>query len=160
MMGERIVLIILLLCYYVNSHSRNNENETLKKKALSLNNEPEFNVRQLNKPFKINKLNLVWSKAKQVKPSMNIYYFIDIYLLKRFVHYLKRCSEPELRSLLSELRIQDEDERELKAYKTKNLDKDGDMESIVRKKLLGIMTFLFIHLHYLYSFVHISVINV
>lgn len=49
----------------------------------------------------------------------------------------QRCSEPELRSLLSELRIQDEDEREAKAYKTKNLDKNGEMESIVRKKLLG-----------------------
>ncbi|XP_016665107.2 uncharacterized protein LOC103311835 [Acyrthosiphon pisum] len=113
-MGKRTVLIILLLCYYVNAYSRSDENETLKKK-LSLNNEPEFNVRQLNKPFKINKLNLVWSKAKQ------------------------RCSEPELRSLLSELRIHDEDERELKVYKTKNLDKDGEMESIVRKKLLGIL---------------------
>jgi len=64
-MGKIIVLIILLLCYYVNAYSRSDENETLKKK-LSLNNEPEFNVRQLNKPFKINKLNLIWSKAKQV----------------------------------------------------------------------------------------------
>jgi hypothetical protein len=45
--------------------------------------------------------------------------------------------------LLSELRIQDEDERELKAYKTKNLDKNGEMESIVRKKLLGNLLFLF-----------------
>jgi len=33
--------------------------------------------------------------------------------------------------------MQDEDEREIKAYKAKNLDKDGEMESIVRKKLLG-----------------------
>jgi len=64
-MGKRTVLIILLLCYYVNAYSRSDENEALKKK-LSLNNEPEFNVGQLNKPFKINKLNLVWSKAKQV----------------------------------------------------------------------------------------------
>lgn len=64
-MGKRLVVIILLLCYYSNAYSRSNENETLKKK-LSLNNEPEFNVRHLNKPFKINKLNLVWSKAKQV----------------------------------------------------------------------------------------------
>jgi len=42
--------------------------------------------------------------------------------------------------LLSELRIHDEDERELKVFKTKNLDKDGEMESIVRKKLLGKVT--------------------
>jgi len=43
--------------------------------------------------------------------------------------------------LLSELRIQDEDEREAKLYKAKNLDKDGEMESIVRKKLLGKVNF-------------------
>lgn len=60
------------------------------------------------------------------------------------MHDLQRCSEPELRSLLSELRIQDEDERELKVFKTKNLDKNGEMESIVRKKLLGNLLFLFL----------------
>lgn len=70
-MGKRIFIFILLLCYYTNAYSRSDENETLKKK-LSLNNEPEFDVRHLNKPFKINKLNLVWSKAKQVSFSMPI----------------------------------------------------------------------------------------
>lgn len=70
-MGKIIFLFILLLCYYANAYSRSDENETLKKK-LSLNNEPEFDVRHLNKPFKINKLNLVWSKAKQVNLSMSI----------------------------------------------------------------------------------------
>lgn len=69
-MGKRTVLISLFLCYCVNAYSNPGENETLKKK-LSLNNEPEFNVRHLNKPFKINKLNLVWSKAKQVGRSLN-----------------------------------------------------------------------------------------
>lgn len=65
-MGKRkIIIIFFSVCIYVNAYSRSEENETLKKK-LSLNNEPEFNVRHLNKPFKINKLNLVWSKAKQV----------------------------------------------------------------------------------------------
>lgn len=64
-MAKRIFLFIFLLCYFTNSYSRSDENETLKKK-YSLNNEPEFDVRHLNKPFKINKLNLVWSKAKQV----------------------------------------------------------------------------------------------
>lgn len=79
-MGKRIVLIILFLCYHVNSYSRLDENETLKKRTLSLNDEPEFNVRYLNKPFKINKLNLVWSKAKQVKLSMKMHYYVYIYL--------------------------------------------------------------------------------
>lgn len=65
------------------------------------------------------------------------------------MHYSQRCSEPELRSLLSELRIQDEDEREAKAYKTKNLDKNGEMESIVRKKLLGMMKLLIMYFTFL-----------
>lgn len=69
-MGERIILIFLLTFYCVNAYSHPDENETLKKK-LSLNDEPEFNVRHLNKPFKINKLNLVWSKAKQVGKLFN-----------------------------------------------------------------------------------------
>lgn len=70
-MVKIIFLCILLLCYYANAYSRSDENEILKKK-LSLNNEPEFDVRHLNKPFKINKLNLVWSKAKQVNFSKSI----------------------------------------------------------------------------------------
>jgi len=74
-MGKRIILIVLLLSYYVSAYSRSNENETLKKK-ISLNDEPEFNVRHLNKPFKINKLNLVWSKAKQVTISADNYFNI------------------------------------------------------------------------------------
>lgn len=70
-MPKPIIIIAVLLCYYcTNVYSRSNENETLKKK-LSLNNEPDFNVRHLNKPFKINKLNLVWSKAKQVNTLNN-----------------------------------------------------------------------------------------
>ncbi|XP_050536371.1 alpha-2-macroglobulin receptor-associated protein [Daktulosphaira vitifoliae] len=115
-MRGSILLLKILLLYSLFIHVNTNsvENETLKKR-ISLKSEPDFNVRHLNKPFKINKLNLVWSKAKQ------------------------KCSEPELRSLLSEMRIQDEDERELKLYKSKNMDKDGEMESIVRKKLLGIL---------------------
>lgn len=64
-MLKNIVIILLISYCYVNAFSRLNENETLKKK-ISLNDEPDFNVRHLNKPFKINKLNLVWSKAKQV----------------------------------------------------------------------------------------------
>jgi len=72
-MIKSIVVIILLICYYPSTYSRSEENETLKKKLL-LNNEPEFNVRYLNKPFKINKLNLVWSKAKQVNYPVTIRY--------------------------------------------------------------------------------------
>lgn len=81
-MAKRLVLIILLFCYCANAYSRSEENETVKKK-LSLNSEPEFNVRHLNKPFKINKLNLVWSKAKQVnRPATVEYYYLFLFLEK------------------------------------------------------------------------------
>lgn len=145
------------MCFCASAYSRSNENETLKKK-LSLNVEPEFNVRHLNKPFKINKLNLIWSKAKQVslstyrdRHSFATIVSLPFDLLDNVCMILQKCSEPELRSLLSELRIQDEDERELKIQKTKNLDKDGEMESIVRKKLLGEMTFDIWNRYYLSS---------
>lgn len=48
--------------------------------------------------------------------------------------------------MLSELRIQDEDEQELKLQKNKNFDKGGEMESVVHKKLLGETIFGFIQL--------------
>lgn len=81
-MGKRTTLIIIfLMYYYVNAYSRSEENETLKKK-LSLSNEPDFNVRYLNKPFKINKLNLVWSKAKQV---INLFKILSVIHNSEFV---------------------------------------------------------------------------
>lgn len=79
-MGKKIFFLIVLLYCYANAYSRSDENETLKKK-LSLNNEPDFDVRHLNKPFKINKLNLVWSKAKQVNCLMSIRLLFFFYLL-------------------------------------------------------------------------------
>lgn len=92
-MRKKIVLIIVLLCYYVNAYSRSNENETLKKK-LSLNSEPDFNVRHLNKPFKINKLNLVWSKAKQVN-------FLAIMCVQFSVLYKIKCVYNIFRDVLN-----------------------------------------------------------
>lgn len=68
-MGSGLFRVVLLVCCVVGAHSQSFGNDKPKKK-LSLNSEPEFNVRHLNKPFKINKLNLVWSKAKQVNRTL------------------------------------------------------------------------------------------
>lgn len=66
-------------------------------------------------PFRMAKLNLLWEKA------------------------LKRLSEPKLRALMSELKLQDKEEMTLKKLKTEGGDKDGLKESELRKKLRAIM---------------------
>ncbi|KAK8746877.1 hypothetical protein OTU49_016873 [Cherax quadricarinatus] len=66
-------------------------------------------------PFRMAKLNLLWDKA------------------------LKRLSEPKLKSLLSELKVQDKEEMTLKKLKTDGADKEGLKEAELRKKLRGIM---------------------
>lgn len=66
-------------------------------------------------PYRMAKLNLLWNKA------------------------LKRLSEPKLKSLLSELKVQDKEEMTLKKLKTDGGDKEGLKEAELRKKLRGIM---------------------
>ncbi|XP_068215445.1 alpha-2-macroglobulin receptor-associated protein [Palaemon carinicauda] len=65
-------------------------------------------------PFRMAKLNLLWEKA------------------------LKRLSEPKLKSLLSELKVQDKEEMTLKKLKLDAGDKDGLKEADLRKKLRAI----------------------
>lgn len=66
-------------------------------------------------PFKMAKLNMVWDKA------------------------LKRLAEPKLKSLVSELKVQDKEEMTLKKLKLDAGDKDGLKEAELRKKLRSIM---------------------
>lgn len=76
--------------------------------------DPDF--RTLQKPYRMAKLNLVWSKA---------------------VH---RLTEPKLKSLFSELKIQDKEELTWKQSGGQHKDKDGLKEAELRKKLVGIMS--------------------
>jgi alpha-2-macroglobulin receptor-associated protein len=72
----------------------------------------------LLKPFRVSKLNLLWSKA---------------------VH---RLTEPKLKSLFTELKIHDKEElnfKHQKSEKSKDFD-DGLVEAQLRKKLIGIMS--------------------
>nr|XP_045613040.1 alpha-2-macroglobulin receptor-associated protein-like [Procambarus clarkii] len=66
-------------------------------------------------PYRMAKLNLLWDKA------------------------LKRLSETKLKSLFSELKVQDKEEMTLKKLKADALDKEGLKEAELRKKLRGIM---------------------
>lgn len=70
----------------------------------------------MSKPFRMAKLNLVWTKAQH------------------------RLSEPKLRSLFTELKIHDKEELAWKHLNAEHKDKDGLKAAELRKKLIGIMS--------------------
>uniref|UniRef100_A0A1B0DRC4 Alpha-2-macroglobulin RAP C-terminal domain-containing protein n=1 Tax=Phlebotomus papatasi TaxID=29031 RepID=A0A1B0DRC4_PHLPP len=76
----------------------------------------EYDMRQIQRPFRMAKLNLVWTKAQQ------------------------RLTEPKLISLYTELKIQDKEEIAWKQLSGQNKDKEGLKEAELRKKLIGIMS--------------------
>ncbi|XP_055526179.1 alpha-2-macroglobulin receptor-associated protein [Wyeomyia smithii] len=78
------------------------------------NYDPDF--RNLQLPFRMAKLNLVWSKAKH------------------------RLTEPKLKSLFTELKIHDKEELAWKQLNSQHKDKEGLKEAELRKKLIGIMS--------------------
>lgn len=73
-------------------------------------------IRDIEQPFRMSKLNSVWSKARH------------------------RLTEPKLKSLYTELKIQDKEELAWKELGAKLKDKDGIKEAELRKKLIRIMT--------------------
>ncbi|XP_055586555.1 alpha-2-macroglobulin receptor-associated protein [Uranotaenia lowii] len=76
--------------------------------------EPDF--RTIQRPFRMAKLNMVWSKAQH------------------------RLTEPKLKSLYTELKIQDKEEIAWKQLNSQHKDKEGLKEADLRKKLIGIMS--------------------
>ncbi|XP_046616103.1 alpha-2-macroglobulin receptor-associated protein isoform X1 [Neodiprion virginianus] len=80
-------------------------------------------VRELDKPFRMAKLNLLWSKAKH------------------------RLTEPKLQALFSDLKIHDKEEIALKHLKAESKDLEGLHEATMRKKLIEIFKcFLYVGL--------------
>ncbi|XP_053951107.1 alpha-2-macroglobulin receptor-associated protein [Anastrepha ludens] len=76
--------------------------------------DPDF--RNLQRPFRIAKLNLVWAKAQN------------------------KLTEPKLKSLYMELKIQDKEEITWKQLSSQHKDKEGLKEAELRQKLIGIMS--------------------
>ncbi|KAJ8724279.1 hypothetical protein PYW08_015753 [Mythimna loreyi] len=99
-------LIIVTGAFCENKYSRSS-NE--KKKS-------DVDFRNLEKPFRMNKLNLLWTKARQ------------------------RLTEPKLKSLYSDLMIQDKEELIYKRVKSEGGDKEGLKEAELRRKLTSIMS--------------------
>lgn len=73
-------------------------------------------LRNLVKPFRMAKLNLVWAKAQQ------------------------RLTEPKLKSLFTDLKIHDKEEIAWKQLNSQHKDKDGVKAGELRHKLIGIMS--------------------
>ncbi|XP_017057389.1 alpha-2-macroglobulin receptor-associated protein [Drosophila ficusphila] len=76
--------------------------------------DPDF--KSIQRPFRMAKLNLVWAKAQN------------------------RLTEPKLKSLYMELKIQDKEEIAWKQLNSQHKDKDGLKDDELRRKLIGIMS--------------------
>ncbi|XP_050349402.1 alpha-2-macroglobulin receptor-associated protein isoform X2 [Nymphalis io] len=101
-----IIFTLLITCILSeNKYSRSSNEKKIK----------DVNFRTLDKPFRMNKLNIVWIKAQQ------------------------RLTEPKLKSLYSDLMIQDKEEITYKRVKSEGGDKEGLKEAELRRKLTNIM---------------------
>ncbi|CAG7641546.1 unnamed protein product [Allacma fusca] len=74
-----------------------------------------INYRELEKPFRMAKINLVWQKA------------------------LQKLTETKLRSLYTDLQLQDKEEIQLKRLKAEGGDKEGLKEATLRRKFKGLL---------------------
>ncbi|XP_060527178.1 alpha-2-macroglobulin receptor-associated protein [Cylas formicarius] len=103
--------IVILSIFSAESHN---------KYSKDVNDRPAEDLRpislkHLNKPFRMAKLNLLWSKA------------------------VNRLSEAKLKSLFGELKLHDKEEIAWKHLRAEGKDKDGLKEAELRKKLRRIM---------------------
>ncbi|CAH0723556.1 unnamed protein product, partial [Brenthis ino] len=103
----RLIILAFLITHVLceNKYSR-----TANEKQKS-----EVDFRTLEKPFRMNKLNILWTKAQQ------------------------RLTETKLKSLYSDLMIQDKEEITYKRVKSEGGDKEGLKEADLRRKLTNIM---------------------
>lgn len=93
---------------------KENFKESIKKEFTTESYDPDF--RHLQRPFRMAKLNLVFAKAQN------------------------RLTEPKLKSLYMELKIQDKEEIAWKQLNSQHKDKEGLKENELRRKLIGIMS--------------------
>uniref|UniRef100_A0A182R8A4 Alpha 2-macroglobulin receptor-associated protein n=1 Tax=Anopheles funestus TaxID=62324 RepID=A0A182R8A4_ANOFN len=110
-----VIVFIVLICNHV-VRSEEKAHNKYSKHANALPDteiyEPDF--RNIQRPFRMAKLNLVWTKAQH------------------------RLTEPKLKSLYTELKLHDKEEITYKQLKEK--DKDGLKEAELRNKLVRIMS--------------------
>ncbi|KAK6627844.1 hypothetical protein RUM44_010323 [Polyplax serrata] len=111
-----ISIVVFTLCFVyggtVNKYSEEANRPVDKPWVLN----PNVNFRTLDKPYRMAKLNLLWSKAQ------------------------RRLTDTKLKSLFSDLKIHDKEEIAWKRFKSDGNDKDGLKEAELRDKLIGIMS--------------------
>ncbi|CAG9766721.1 unnamed protein product [Ceutorhynchus assimilis] len=119
---KQFLLIFLFATFLVitechNKYSKDSNNvekqEETEKPAVDLRH---ISLKHLDRPFRMAKLNLLWSKA---------------------VH---RLTDPKLQSLFGELKLHDKEEITWKHLRAEGKDKDGLKEAKLRDKLKTIMT--------------------
>uniref|UniRef100_A0A8D9AL89 Alpha-2-macroglobulin receptor-associated protein n=1 Tax=Cacopsylla melanoneura TaxID=428564 RepID=A0A8D9AL89_9HEMI len=108
-----ITLLLVLACVLCENKYSKEANTNFKSQ---FDVEPNVQLRHLDKPFRMGKLNLLWKKAQV------------------------RLSEPKLKSIYNELKIHDKEEITYKKVKSDGLDADGQKEGSMRKRLVGIMS--------------------
>ncbi|XP_015597936.1 alpha-2-macroglobulin receptor-associated protein [Cephus cinctus] len=108
---------LCLLLFVTNTIAENKYSATANKpKDADSSNPFPVSLRELDRPYRIAKLNLLWAKAKH------------------------RLTEPKLQSLFSDLKIHDKEEIVFKHIKADGMDPEGLQEATLRKKLIGIMS--------------------
>ncbi|XP_063995442.1 alpha-2-macroglobulin receptor-associated protein [Diachasmimorpha longicaudata] len=119
------VCLILLICqcasankYSAEANKASKSNKNGKKVPAASGGEIPVptSIRELDKPYRMAKLNLLWTKAKH------------------------RLTDPKLQSLFSELKLHEKAELAYKHYQADGKDKEGLEEARLRKKLIGIMS--------------------
>ncbi|KAF7286765.1 alpha-2-macroglobulin receptor-associated protein [Rhynchophorus ferrugineus] len=121
---DSILILIILSAALVLSNGHNKYSKEENKKEydqIEQNDRPSvdfrpISVKHLDRPYRMAKLNLLWSKA------------------------IHRLSEEKLKSLFGELKLHDKEEITWKHLKAEGKDKDGLQEAKLRDKLKTIMT--------------------
>ncbi|XP_041968376.1 alpha-2-macroglobulin receptor-associated protein isoform X2 [Aricia agestis] len=109
----RYILCVFLLFSVVCVNGENKYSRSANEKKTTTNE--VVNFRTLQKPFRMNKLNLLWTKAQQ------------------------RLTEPKLKSLYSDLMLHDKEEILYKRVKSEGGDKEGLKEAELRRKLSNLI---------------------
>lgn len=106
------IFVISVICSSINCHNKYSADANQPK---SNGDEPRLSMKDLEKPFRMNKINLLWSKAKL------------------------RLTETKLRSLFGDLKLHDKEELAWKQLHADGKDKDGFKEADLRTKFITIM---------------------
>ncbi|KAK5649322.1 hypothetical protein RI129_000351 [Pyrocoelia pectoralis] len=104
------ILALLFVLHMSQCHNKYSKEANTNEEDL-----PPPSLKTLQKPFRMAKINTLWTKAQI------------------------RLSEPKLKSLFGELKLHDKEEITWKKLKTEGKDKEGLKEAELRKKLLHIM---------------------